>query len=101
MAERIKRNTSKIEVLANKDEINNLLEAEFPVSLIWKTLQSKGKISCKYHAFLKSVKKICKNEKKHIENNGLQKKQIIKNNSQKQSEARSFHEENKGADDLV
>lgn len=101
MSERIKRNTSKLEVLANKDEINNLLEAEFPVSLIWKTLQNKGKISCKYHAFLKSVKKICKKEKKHIENKVLPQRAIKNNKSQNQSDERPFREADKGSDDLI
>lgn len=79
MAERKPKNTSKIEVIAHKNEIEESLSSGYNYMQVFKKLQEQNKISCKYHAFLKALKNICEvakisksrinsNKKEKIEN---------------------------------
>lgn len=64
MAERKPKNTSMIEVIVHKKEIDELLAKGLNYTLVFKKLKEQNKISCKYHAFLKATKNFCEKPKK-------------------------------------
>lgn len=112
MAERKPKNTSKIEVIAHKNEIEDLLAKGYNYTLVFNKLKAQNKISCKYHAFLKSTKSICENNKKanqlnkknKQDNQKKQKEKITQTalkNSPQNDEDRPFRDENKDADELI
>lgn len=87
MAERKPKNTSKIEVIAHKNEIEDLLAKGYNYTLVFNKLKAQNKISCKYHAFLKSTKSICENNKKAKQLNKKNKQDNQNNQNEQKQES--------------
>lgn len=95
---------SKVQVLANKDEISELLKKGWTYINIYKELSSNNKITMKYGAFAYHLRKIfpefIKRKRKGKNNNPLP-HSPNKPDTTVKKDNKSFETENKSLDDFV